>query len=86
MALWAVVSFVLTGFHAAAAVYNYEVTGTFPSNTTPTAFWAPNGHFEYRFNLEPQTLSEVDPESSILNFSCAARNPGSLMTPPPGID
>jgi hypothetical protein len=57
---------VLSGSPAAAIVYNYEVTGTFPSDTTPTAFWAPNGRFEFRFSLEPQTLNDIGPESHIL--------------------
>jgi hypothetical protein len=57
---------VLSGFRAAASVYNYEVTGTFPSNTITTTYWAPNEPFEYRFSLEPQTLNFIGTDSNIL--------------------
>jgi hypothetical protein len=49
----------LSGSPVAASIYNYEVTGTFPSNTTTTALWAPNEPFEYRFTLEPEILNFV---------------------------
>jgi hypothetical protein len=64
--LWASALLVLSGSSAPAAIYNYEITGTFPSSTTPTAFWVPDGRFEYRFSLEPQTLNDIGPSSHIL--------------------
>jgi hypothetical protein len=65
-ARWVSALVVLSGFRAAASVYNYEVTGTFPSNTITTTYWAPNEPFEYQFSLEPQPLNYIGPESHIL--------------------
>jgi hypothetical protein len=64
--LWSSALLLLSGSSGAASVYNYETTGTFPSDTSPTAFWVPNGRFEYRFSLEPQTLNDIGPSSHIL--------------------
>jgi hypothetical protein len=55
--LWASAFLVLSGSRALASIYHYEVTGTFPSNTTTTAYWAPDQPFEYRFSLEPETFT-----------------------------
>jgi hypothetical protein len=57
--------FVLSGSPVAASVYNYEVTGTFPSNATTTALWAPNEPFEYRFTSEPEILNFIGVHSKI---------------------
>jgi hypothetical protein len=43
----------------AASVYHYDVTGTFPSNTTTTYWSAPNQPFEYRFTLVPEILDRL---------------------------
>jgi hypothetical protein len=63
--LWATVLLALSGSRALASIYNYQVTGTFPSNTTTTALWAPNEPFEYRFSLEPKTLNFFGVHSKI---------------------
>jgi hypothetical protein len=64
-AVWAAALLVLSCLHAAASIYKYEVTGTFPSNATTTAYSAPNEPFEYQFSLEPRTLNFIGVHSKI---------------------
>jgi hypothetical protein len=64
-AIWAAALLVLSCLHAAASIYKYEVTGTFPFNATTTAYSAPNEPFEYQFSLEPRTLNFIGVHSKI---------------------